>query len=73
MRKGRTMMLGGMLSALAGVLVAPRAGESRRAALTRLQGWVRRRGGVGAFAGTPCSREAAGAPAKQDEAKGAGA
>ncbi len=65
------MMVGGVLSALAGVLVTPRAGESRRAALTRLEGRLRRRGGVDAFAETPCSQEEAGHPSTAlDEAKG---
>ncbi len=71
MRKGRTAVIGGVLSALASTIVAPRGGESRRAALTRLKGWVRRRGGVDAFAGTPCSREAE-HPAEPGGPKGAG-
>jgi hypothetical protein len=61
-------MVGGVLSALAGVFTAPRAGESRRAALTRLESWLRRRGGVDAFAGTPCSVEDSGPDPGDDEA-----
>jgi len=54
MSQGRTRSLGGLADALA-ALAAPRDGASRREALARLRGSLRRRGGVSAFAGTPCS------------------
>jgi len=57
MRKGRTLFLGGLVSAVAGLVAAPRAGESRRAAIDRLRGSLRRRGGLSAFAGAPCAEE----------------
>lgn len=63
MGQGRTRSLGSLVDAVA-ALVAPRDGESRREALTRLGAGLRRRGGVSAFAGTPCAhdRGAAGVP-----------
>ena len=49
-------MLGSAVGAALGVALAPRRGESRRAALDRLRLALRPgRGAVGAFAGTPCS------------------
>lgn len=57
MRKGRTLFFGGLTGAVIGLVMAPRTGESRREALVRLQATVRRRGGLSAFAGTPCSGE----------------
>jgi hypothetical protein len=57
MRKGRTLFLGGLVSAVVGLVAAPRAGESRREAMARLRAGLQRRGGVAAFGGTPCSTE----------------
>ncbi len=54
--------IGSAAGAALGVVLAPRRGESRRAALGRLRLALRPgRGAVGAFAGTPCST--AGSPA----------
>ena len=51
-----TLIYGAAVSAALGVLRAPRLGESRRAALTRLRLTLRPgRGSLAAFAGTPCS------------------
>lgn len=56
MRKGRTLFYGGVLGAALGVVLAPRLGESRRTALTRLRLAMRTgRGALADFAGTPCS------------------
>ncbi len=56
MPKVRSLIYGGAVGAAIGVLFAPRPGESRRAALTRLRLSLQPgRGSVGAFAGTPCS------------------
>ncbi len=56
MRKGRTLLYGGVLGAALGVMLAPHRGESRRVALTRLRlSLIRGRGSLDAFAGTPCS------------------
>jgi len=57
MRKGRTSFLGGLASAVAGLVAAPRGAASRQEALARLRASVGRRGGLSAFAGTPCSTE----------------
>ena len=47
----------GTVGAALGVVLAPRRGESRRAALTRLRLSLRPgRGSLSAFAGTPCSQ-----------------
>ena len=54
---GRTLIPGGLAAAVAGLIAAPRAGGSRREAFSRLQGSVRRRGGLSAFAGAPCAHE----------------
>ena len=55
------------MGAALGVLLAPRRGESRRAALTRLRLSLRPgRGSLSAFAGTPCSQ--AGPASAQAEA-----
>ena len=63
MPKVRSLIYGGAVGAAIGALVAPRPGESRRAALTRLRLSLRPgRGSVGAFSGTPCS---GGAPADE--------
>ena len=66
MRKGRTLSLGGLAERRRRSVAAPRDGESRREALTRLRGSLQRRGGLSAFAGTPCAGRAqtatAGAP-----------
>jgi len=56
MGKARTLLFGSVVGAAVGVVLAPRFGESRRAALGRLRLAVRPgRGAVAAFAGTPCS------------------
>jgi hypothetical protein len=56
MGKLRTVLLGSVIGAAAGVVLAPRRGESRREALARLRLAVRPgRGAVRAFAGTPCA------------------
>ena len=48
---------GSAAGAALGVVLAPRLGESRRAALTRLRLSLRPgRGSLAAFAGTPCSQ-----------------
>ena len=58
MRKARSSTLGGVLGAAAGVVLAPRLGESRRQALDRLRLVVRPgRGALRAFEGTPCAAE----------------
>ena len=57
MGRRSTLIYGGAVSAALGVLLAPRSGESRRAALTRLRLTLRSdRGSLAAFAGTPCSQ-----------------
>lgn len=67
MRKGRTLMYGGVAGAALGVLLAPRSGESRRAALRRLRlALGSGRDSLDAFAGTPCSM--AGPTSSQAEA-----
>jgi len=54
--KARSLLLGGVIGAAAGVVLAPRHGESRREALARLRLAVRPgRGALGAFSGTPCA------------------
>ncbi len=56
MGKARSVLLGGVIGAAAGVVLAPRHGESRREALARLRVAARPgRGALGAFAGTPCA------------------
>ena len=56
MRKGRTVLYGGVFGAALGVLLAPRLGESRGVALARPRLSLRTgRGSLSAFAGTPCS------------------
>ena len=56
MGKGRSLIFGGVVGAVAGVVLAPRLGESRQVALDRLRLAVRPgRGALGAFAGTPCA------------------
>jgi hypothetical protein len=58
MGKARRVILGGVIGAAAGVVLAPRLGESRREALDRLRLAARPgRGSVRAFAGTPCAAE----------------
>jgi len=57
MMAGRRTPLSGTVGAALDVLLAPRRGESRRTALTRLRLSLRSgRGSLGAFAGTPCSQ-----------------
>jgi gas vesicle protein len=58
MGRARSLVVGGVIGAAVGVVLAPRRGESRREALGRLRlaarpGWD----AVGAFAGTPCAAE----------------
>lgn len=56
MRKVRSLFYGGLAGVALGAVLAPRAGESRRVALTRLRLALRTgRGSLGGFAGTPCS------------------
>lgn len=51
-----TIIQGSFLGAALGVLLAPRRGESRRAAVDRLRLACRPdRGAMTAFSGTPCS------------------
>jgi hypothetical protein len=58
MGKARSAVLGGVIGAAVGVVLAPRRGESRREALDRLRLAARPgRGSVRAFAGTPCAAE----------------
>ena len=58
MGKARSVVLGGVIGAAVGVVLAPRRGESRREALDRLRLAARPgRGAVRAFAGTPCAAE----------------
>jgi gas vesicle protein len=58
MSKARRVILGGVIGAAVGVVLAPRGGESRREALDRLRLAARPgRGAIRAFAGTPCSAE----------------
>ena len=74
MRKGRTFFLGDLASAFVGLVTAPRGTPSRREALARLRATVWRRGGLSAFAGTPCSTESAEmAPGRVSTAPGHGA
>jgi gas vesicle protein len=74
MGKFRSAVLGGVIGAAVGVVLAPRRGESRREALDRLRLAARPgRGAVGAFAGTPCSAEDAAAVHGQGGAGAAGA
>jgi gas vesicle protein len=54
----RSLVVGGVIGAAVGVVLAPRHGESRREALGRLRLAARPgRDAVGAFAGTPCAAE----------------
>jgi len=56
MRKARSAVVGGLLGAAVGVVLAPRLGESRQQALDRLRLAVRPGGGaLQAFEGTPCA------------------
>jgi hypothetical protein len=79
MGKARSAVLGGVIGAAVGVVLAPRRGESRREALGRLRLAARPgRGSVGAFAGTPCAaedrataHEQSGAPCAEDAAPAA--
>jgi hypothetical protein len=58
MGKARSAVLGGVIGAAVGVVLAPRRGESRREALDRLRLAARPgRGSFRAFAGTPCAAE----------------
>ena len=58
MGKARSAVLGGVIGAAVGVVLAPRFGESRREALGRLRLAARPgRGALRAFAGTPCAAE----------------
>ena len=61
MGKARSVVLGGVIGAAVGVVIAPRHGESRREALGRLRLAARPgRGALRAFEGTPCAAEARG-------------
>ena len=63
----RTPFSGGTVDAALGVILAPRRGESRRTALTRLRLSLRPgRGSLSAFAGTPCAQQAAPASAQAE-------
>jgi hypothetical protein len=56
MGKARSLVVGGVIGAAVGVVLAPRHGESRREALGRLRLAARPgRGALRAFAGTPCA------------------
>jgi len=58
MGRARSLVVGGVIGAAVGVVLAPRHGVSRREALERLRLAARPgRGAVGAFAGTPCAAE----------------
>ena len=58
MGRTRSLVVGGVIGAAFGVVLAPRHGESRREALGRLRLAARPgRGALGAFAGTPCAAE----------------
>jgi len=58
MGKVRSGVLGGLIGAAAGVVLAPRHGGSRREALDRLRLAAHPgRGALHAFAGTPCAAE----------------
>jgi hypothetical protein len=57
MSKRTGFVCGSAVGAALGVVLAPRLGESRRAALNRLRLSLRPgRGSLSAFAGTPCSQ-----------------
>jgi hypothetical protein len=58
MSKTRRAVLGGVVGAVVGVVLAPRLGESRREALDRLRLAARPgKGALHAFEGTPCAVE----------------
>ena len=68
MGKARSLIFGGVVGALGGVVLAPRRGESRQVALDRLRLAVRPgRGALGAFAGTPCAAAGPAAAAEGPE------
>ena len=57
MGKRNSFIYGSVAGAALGVVMAPRHGESRRVALTRLRLSLRPgRGSLSAFSGTPCSQ-----------------
>ena len=57
MAKRSNHIYGSVVGTALGAVLAPRRGESRRAALTRLRLSLRPgRGSLNAFAGTPCSQ-----------------
>jgi gas vesicle protein len=59
MGRKRSLVVGGVIGAAVGVVLAPRHGESRREALGRLRLAARPgRDAVAAFGGTPCAAEA---------------
>ena len=71
MGKARNGLLGGVIGAAAGVVFAPRHGESRREALARLRVAARPgRGSLRAFAGTPCAAAGHAPAAAEQEASG---
>ena len=72
MGKRNSVLYGSAVGTALSALVAPRRGESRRAALTRLRLSLRPgRGSLSAFAGTPCSQAGpTSAEAEQELARG---
>lgn len=73
MGKARDVVLGGVIGAAAGLVLAPRHGESRREALARLRLAARPgRGALRAFSGTPCAAERTALPARGGPSGGAG-
>jgi hypothetical protein len=72
MGKRNSFIYGSAVGAALGVVLAPRLGESRRAALTRLRLSLRPgSGSLSAFAGTPCSQAGStSAEAEQGPARG---
>jgi hypothetical protein len=72
MGKRNSFIYGSAVGAALGVVLAPRFGESRRAALTRLRLSLRPgSGSLNAFAGTPCSQAGStSAEAEQGPARG---
>ena len=71
MAKVRSLIYGSAVGAALGAIVAPRLGESRRAALLRLRlSLGTGRGSLAAFAGTPCSQAGPGAEAEPEAVHG---
>ena len=57
MGKGRTLFAATVVAAVTELVATARSRELRRAAFERVRAGVSRRGGITAFADTPCSRE----------------